>query len=76
MAEELRMSAVHIKANKMAMQQTAAQTLEQNQRENTLQQKKLPVSANNPAVPSESADVIRARLENIRRVSQENSRSK
>jgi hypothetical protein len=75
-AEELLMLAADIKANKNALQQLSQTEQEKKDAVNQLQAKKGLGSGSNPAPVSESAEMIKARLDNIRRVARENNKSK
>jgi len=73
-AEELQLMASDIRTAKEALGKISDEEREQKDAVNLLHAKKAP-DTNNPAPVSESAEAIKARLDNIRRVSGENKKS-
>jgi len=73
-AEELLMDQASISRNKKMLNTSSSEELRNQEIANTLQAKKLPQSGNNPETVSSSAEVIKARMENIKRVSEKNKK--
>jgi len=71
-AEELTMDVASVNRNKEGLTTSNAEELLIQQSANKLQAKKLPSEGNGPATVSNSAEVIKARMDNIRRVSDKN----
>jgi MSHA biogenesis protein MshQ len=70
--EELLLSSAEIKNNKSALQNNDLARTSQTEIENTMQAKKNPTNAQTPSALSSNTEVIQTRLNNIRRVSEQN----
>ncbi len=73
-AEELIIDAASVRKNKDAMNDMAAAESEKDEAANQLKAKKLQTGTQNPQAVSGSAEVIQARLNNIKRVNEKNSK--
>lgn len=71
-AEELLLSSAEIKNNKSALQNNDLARTSQTEIENTIQAKKNPTNGQTPSALSSNTEVIQTRLNNIRRVSEQN----
>jgi hypothetical protein len=72
-AEELSMDAAAIDRNKDALTASNAEELQKQESDNRLQAKKFPSTGNSPSMVSYSAEVMKVRMDNIRRISGKNS---
>jgi len=73
-AEELSMDVASIQRNKEGLTTSSSEELQKQESANKLQAKKFSSEGNAPAALSSSAEVIKARMDNIRRVSEKNKK--